>query len=157
MLEKYQPALAPYVPTVLRIVVGVTFVAMGIGKITNPAGFINFVTQLGFPAPGLIAWLPILLEPIGGALLIIGLGTRWLGIYFTLEMLITAFIVKAARGTGFVVSGKPGVGWELDLLLLAGALALVVLGAGQPSVDENIIQRREADALPLTTSRLRAN
>lgn len=150
MLDKYQASLAPYVPTLLRIVVGVTFVVMGLPKITNPSGFLGFVTQLGFPASGIIAWLPILVEPIGGVLLIVGLGTRWLGIYFSLEMLITTVVVKALRGTPFVVSGRPGVGWELDLLLLAGALALVVLGAGQLSLDENIIGRREATTTRLT-------
>jgi uncharacterized membrane protein YphA (DoxX/SURF4 family) len=38
---------------------------------------------------GVLAWLPILLEPIGGALLILGIATRWVAVYFVLEMLIT--------------------------------------------------------------------
>lgn len=142
MLQKYTSSWTPYSLTVLRIIVGLTFLLMGIGKISNPAGFIGFVTTLGFPAPGLIAWLPILLEPIGGLLLILGIGTRWLGGYFVLEMLITTFIVKAARGTPFIqVAGKPGVGFELDLLLLAGALVLFVLGSGEISVERLVLKR----------------
>ncbi len=142
MLQQSAKTLSPFVPTVLRVVVGLTFFIMGIGKIQNPAGFIQFVTTLGFPAPGLIAWLPILLEPIGGILLILGLGTRWISLYYVLEMLITSFIVKAARGTGFVqVAGKPGVGFELDLLLLAGAFALMVLGSGALSIERDVLKR----------------
>jgi uncharacterized membrane protein YphA (DoxX/SURF4 family) len=141
MLQVATKPLAPYSMTILRVIVGITFVLMGIGKIQNPAGFITAVTNLGFPAPGIIAWLPILLEPIGGALLILGIGTRWLSLYFIVEMLITAFIVKAARGTGFIVTGRPGVGFELDLLLLAGALVLVVAGSGALSVEHNILKR----------------
>lgn len=142
MLARYTQPLAPYAPTVLRVVVGAVFMFTGISKITNPPGFIGFVTTLGFPLPGLLAWLPILFEPIGGALLILGIGTRWLATYFVLEMLITAFIVKAVRGTPFIVGGgQPGTGWELDLLLLAGAFALAALGSGPISVERSLLRR----------------
>jgi uncharacterized membrane protein YphA (DoxX/SURF4 family) len=56
-------------------------------------------------------------------------------------MLITAFIVKAARGTPFIVTGRPGVGFELDLLLLGGALVLLVAGSGALSVEHNVLKR----------------
>jgi hypothetical protein len=50
--------------------------------------------------------------------------------------------VKAARGTPFIVGGgQPGTGWELDLLLLAGAFALAVLGSGPISVERNLLRR----------------
>jgi putative oxidoreductase len=149
MLERYQEPLAPYVPTVLRLIVGVTFIVMGLPKLENPAGFLRFVAQLGFPAPGVIGWLPVLLEPIGGLLLVLGLGTRWISLYFVLEMLITTVVVKALHGTGFTVSGRPGVGYELDLLLLAGSVALVVLGAGALSVDESLVKRMRPEAAAL--------
>jgi uncharacterized membrane protein YphA (DoxX/SURF4 family) len=141
MLQTATKPLAPYAMTVLRVIVGITFVLMGIGKIQNPSGFIGFVTSLGFPAPGIIAWLPIILEPIGGILLILGIATRWISLYYVLEMLITTVIVKAARGTGFIVSGRPGVGFELDLLLLAGALVLFVAGSGALSVEHDVLKR----------------
>jgi uncharacterized membrane protein YphA (DoxX/SURF4 family) len=115
---------------------------MGISKIQNPAGFIGFVTSLGFPAPGVIGWLPVILEPIGGLLLILGIGTRWLSLYFVVEMLIASFVVKAAHGTPFIqVAGKTGTGFELDLLLLGGALVLLVVGPGQPSVEQTVLKR----------------
>jgi putative oxidoreductase len=142
MLQSATKPLAPYAMTVLRVIVGITFVLMGIGKIQNPSGFIGFVTTLGFPAPGVLAWLPIILEPIGGALIILGIATRWLSLYFVIEMLITTFIVKAARGTPFIqVAGKPGTGFELDLLLLAGALVLLVAGSGALSIEHDVLKR----------------
>ncbi|HLZ09118.1 MAG TPA: DoxX family protein, partial [Chloroflexota bacterium] len=133
---------SPYVLSILRVIVGLTFMLMGLSKLQNPAGFIGFVTSLGFPAPGLIGWLPVIFEPIGGLLLILGIGTRWLSLYFVLEMLITSFFVKAAHGTPFIqAGGKTGTGFELDLLLLGGALVLLVLGSGQPSIEQNILKR----------------
>jgi uncharacterized membrane protein YphA (DoxX/SURF4 family) len=142
MLQMATKPLAPYTMTVLRIIVGITFVLMGIGKIQNPSGFITAVTNLGFPAPGIIAWLPIILEPIGGILLILGIATRWLSLYYVIEMIITAFYVKAAHGRPFIMpSGQSGVGFELDLLLLAGALVLLVAGSGAFSVEHDVLKR----------------
>ena len=94
------------------------------------------------PAPGVIGWIPIIMEPVGGLLLILGLFTPWLGLYFAVEMLITTIVVKAAHGTPFIVAGgRAGVGFELDLLLLAGALMLVVFGSGMISVERNVLKR----------------
>src|SRR5450755_4669 len=109
MLERYTQRFAPFVPTIVRIAVGIVFLFSGLPKLQNPPGFIGFVTNLGFPVPAVIGWLPVVFEPIGGLLLILGLGTRWLGGYFALEMLITTFVVKAMRGTPLIVSGgQPG-------------------------------------------------
>src|ERR1700730_5899015 len=93
VLQQYTKNWSPFTLTVLRLIVGLTFLLSGLDKIQNPSGFIGLVTALGFPAPGLIGWLTILLEPIGGLLLIAGIGTRWLSAYFVLEMLVTAFLV----------------------------------------------------------------
>src|SRR5579872_3342291 len=103
MLQSATKPLTPYAMTILRVIVGITFVLMGIGKIQNPSGFITgkFFTAL-FPGPlAILGWLPVILEPIGGILLILGIGTRWLSLYFILEMLVTAFYVKAAHGAAF--------------------------------------------------------
>ena len=139
MLNQYTDRLSPYTLTVLRIIVGITFLLMGLPKWQNPDGFLTFVGSLGIPS--FLGWFPLVLEPLGGLLLILGIGTRWISLYFVLEMLITTIVVKAARGTGFIVSGRPGVGFELDLLLLGGAFVLMALGAGQPSVEQNLLKR----------------
>jgi putative oxidoreductase len=142
VLQQYTKSWSPFTLTVLRVIVGLTFLLSGLGKIQNPAGFIGLVTTLGFPAPEFIGWLTILLEPIGGILLIVGIGTRWLSAYFVLEMLVTTFLVKLANGTPFAqVPSKPGVGFELDLLLLAGAFVLLALGPGEISIERNVLHR----------------
>lgn len=139
MLKQYTGSLSPYTLTVLRVIVGITFLLMGIPKWQNPAGFLTFVGSQGIPS--FLGWLPLILEPLGGLFLILGIGTRWISLFFVLEMLITTFVVKAAHGTGFIVSGRPGVGFELDLLLLGGAFILLALGAGQLSVEQILLKR----------------
>jgi putative oxidoreductase len=144
MLERYTKPLAPYAPTILRLMVGLTFLLHGLGKVEHPSGFLTTVARLGFPAAGVVGWIPIIMEPLGGVLLLVGLLTRWVGLYFVVEMAITAFLIKAAHGTPFIYA--KGTGYELDLLLLVGSLVLLLLGAGQLSLDQQLGRRRSPPA-----------
>ena len=63
------------------------------------------------------------LELVGGFLLIVGLGGRWLGLLYTGEFLVVSFYVLV-----------PIRGWmdaRLPIMLLAGALMLFVCGSGR--------------------------
>jgi putative oxidoreductase len=140
-LKRYTDAFAPYALTIMRVLVGITFLLHGLPKIRNLAGFTGFVTSLGLPLPGFFAILVVALEIGGGLLLILGVATRWVSLLFVLEMLITTLLVKLP-GPGFIAPGnQPGVGAELDLLLLACALILLCFGPGQLSIERNILKR----------------
>jgi uncharacterized membrane protein YphA (DoxX/SURF4 family) len=52
--------------------VGFIFLVYGLNKIQNPAGFEQMLTGLSFPAPAILSWFVIVLEVLGGALLIAG-------------------------------------------------------------------------------------
>jgi putative oxidoreductase len=139
-LRRYTDAFAPYALTLLRVLVGITFLLHGLPKIQNLAGFTGFVGSLGFPLPSFFAIFIMLLEVVGGLLLIVGLGTRWVSLLFALEMVVTTVLVKAS--VGFIAPpDAPGTGAELDLLLLASALVLLGYGPGPFSIDQNILKR----------------
>ena len=135
--------LEGYAPTLLRIMAGVVFFFHGWSKLQNPDGFIGFVGSLGFPVPVLFGWLVILLETLGGLLLIVGLGVRWVGLLLAVEMIFTTLLVKSRVGL-IAPSGQPGVGAEIDLMLLAVSLSLVILGAGELSIEQNLLGRSQA-------------
>jgi len=140
MIKKYMEPLAPYVPTVLRILVGLIFLLHGLPKWQGLDGFAGFLGSLGVPLTGLFAFLVALLETGGGLLLIIGLGTRWVALLFVIEMILTTLLYKV--NIGFISpTATPGVGAELDLLLLVCAFALAVLGSGPLSVEQNVLRR----------------
>jgi putative oxidoreductase len=140
MIKKYLEPLAPYVPTVLRILVGLIFLLHGLPKWQGLDGFAGFLGSLGVPLPGVFAFLVALLETGGGLLLILGLGTRWVALLFVIEMILTTLLVKV--NVGFISpTATPGVGAELDLLLLVCAFALAVLGSGPLSVEQNVLRR----------------
>jgi len=93
----------------------------------------NFA-QRGF-VPGLF-WGPLVavVEAVGGLCLIVGLLTRCWSAAIAIEM-----VVKVPHGARFVAIGGRGSGYELDLIYLAVALALVVLGGGFLSADQTLL------------------
>src|SRR5687767_5123554 len=111
-----QPAfltrLAPYAGTVLRIAMGVVFIAHGMQKFdAGVDGFAGFLTSLNVPLPELMKWVVPLLEVGGGILLILGLATRVVAVLFALEMVGTILLVKLDAG----LIGEGGTGAEIDL------------------------------------------
>ena len=122
----------------LRLAAGVVFTYHGWLKLDDVSGFAGFVDSLGIPAPTLMAYVVTYLELLGGIALIIGLATRYVAALFAIEMVFTTVLVKLDVG----LIATEGVGAELDILLLAIALSLVLTGAGRWSVDALIVGRR---------------
>lgn len=139
MLESIFASLNDWGLLILRLAMGIIFLAHGWPKLPGgpmggPTGFSGFLKQIGVPLPLFFAWVVVLLETVGAALLILGLGTRILAALFAIEMLVAAFVAK--RGfmkVGFMA--QQTTGWEFDFALLAGALALLFIGAGSLALD----------------------
>src|SRR5256886_11690105 len=80
---------APYAGVgelILRLALGITFLAHGRGKLKNPAAFAGFLRQIRVPAPLFSAWLVALLETVGAVLLIVGVATRLLALGLVIDM-----------------------------------------------------------------------
>lgn len=138
-MNKYAERLTPYVPLLLRIMVGLIFIFHGIPKVQNMGFFSEFVGQLGFPVPVVFAIIVTFIETMGALLLFIGFGVRWVAMLMAIEMAVTTALVKFPQ-YGFVASGLPaGAGAEFDLLILVASVVLFILGSGQLSMDKNFL------------------
>ncbi|EEK98665.1 DoxX [Bacillus cereus BDRD-ST26] len=88
---------------IIRIVLGVTFFMHGLTKfqsgIDNIAGWF---TSIGLP--GGLAYGVATVELVGGLLLILGLGVRYIGLLFALVMV--GAIVKVKWSAGLLGDGK---------------------------------------------------
>ncbi|MBV8085000.1 MAG: DoxX family membrane protein [Chloroflexi bacterium] len=146
--EAMKQSLTSLMLLVVRLVVGAEFVVKGVPKIMNTAGAERLAAGVHLPA--LFGWLPTIIEPLGGALLILGLATRWVSLYFMAEMVMTGIVSKLIlRGLAFSLPGnQPGVGWELDSLIFACVFALAVMGPGMIALDRVVaaLMRRDNPA-----------
>jgi len=98
--------------------------------------------ELGAPAPDVWAAATMLIELIGGTLLIAGLAVPAIGLVLFAEAL--AVFVLTAGDTGLPLTGGS---IELIVALGAASVLLAVVGAGRVSVDHMVvIKRREAEA-----------
>ena len=115
----------------IRIVAGVTFVAHGLPKFENIAGTQGFFDSIGLP-PELA--LPVgLLEVIGGIFLLVGVVTRISAALFIIDMIGAVVLVRLPDG--FVD------GYELESLLIAISVSLLITGPGRISVEWDILKR----------------
>lgn len=129
---------ADLAPLVLRLGIGLVFFLHGLQKFTDGSvGFAGMLTGLGAPAPGPTAWLVTLAELVGGALILLGLLTRLSTIPLILTMIGAILMVKADLGI-IAPMGAPMPGAELDIALLVGLVAILLLGPGRISVDHAV-------------------
>jgi len=108
----------------VRIIIGMIFIMHSLGKF-GP-GFAENLPNMGLPPE---MQFPIALaEFVPGVLLIIGGLTRISASLLSVVMLGAIFLVKGAEN----FTGRGGT--ELDILLLAGCLVIIVIGPGRISV-----------------------
>ena len=121
---------APYAALVLRIALGVMFIAHALLKVyvfTLP-GTVKFFESLGLPGP--LAYVTIWAEMIGGTLILAGAWSRWAAAAL-IPVLIGATWAHAGNGWLFTA---PNGGWEYPAFLAVAALAQALLGDGRLAV-----------------------
>ena len=123
----------------LRVSLGVMFLAHGlILKLFTfgLAGTAAFFVGVGLP--GSLAYVTFAAELIGGALLILGVQTRWVALALSPILLGAIFWVHAKNGWVFV---SPNGGWEYPLYLFVLCAAQVLLGDGPFALSPSWIPR----------------
>lgn len=127
--------IAPVAPLVLRLGLGIVFIAHGAQKMqAGPANFgATTLAGLGVPAPGIVGWLVALAELGGGLLVLLGLLTR-LATLPPIGVMVGALVLVKSQ-VGLIAPEGAGAGAELDLALLTGLVALLIIGPGPVSLD----------------------
>lgn len=128
----------PWGLTVLRVVVGAVFLMHGCQKlfVMGFHGVAGFLGVLGVPAPAVAAVVLTLVEFVGGALLVLGLFTRWAAWLLSIDMVMAILLVHLKKGFF-----NPQ-GFEYPLTLLAANIAIALAGPGAASMD-GAIRKRE--------------
>lgn len=149
--------LSDWVLLPLRLTIGLGFVVHGYAKLDRgPDAFASILQAIGVPRPHLTAWITSLLEFFGGMSFMAGLLVVPLTVPLAAVMLTAMFSVHLRYGFSSIrlravtTSGAEfgPIGYELNLLYLAGLLTLALGGAGKVSLDQ-VLRRRHLDARPL--------
>src|SRR5262245_52788247 len=128
----------------LRPVAGLGFVQPGYAKLAHgPDNFIGILHAIGVPLPHLLGWATIVVEIVGGLLILCGALVPLASVPMIVVLLVAILTVHLPNGFSSIKLlsydfagahfGQPG--YETDLLYIAALLSLCLGGAGPFSVD----------------------
>jgi putative oxidoreductase len=143
--------LSQWVPLPLRLVIGIGFMVHGWAKLSRgPSDFAKLLTQIGAPLPEATAWVSTFVELLGGLAIFVGAFVEVVSVPLIVMMLVAIFTVHLKYGFSSINTigltpngpkfGPPG--YEVNLLYIAGLLALFLGGAGELSFDRLLSRRR---------------
>lgn len=133
-----------YAPLCLRLAIGSGFIVHGWAKISRgTAGFAKLLTYLDIPFPQFAAPVTAYVELIGGVAIFVGAFVVISAIPLIITMLVALLTIHISHGFSSVNTigltsegpqfGPPG--YEMNLLYIAGLVALMLTGAGRLSLD----------------------
>ena len=115
----------------LRLALGIIFLYHGYLKLSNLSQTAQFFqNNVGFP--GFIGYLVGFVEFFGGLFLILGILEKWASIGVGIIMLGALYFKIFVWKVPFFAMDKTG--WEFDLILLASAISIFILGGGNYSI-----------------------
>jgi putative oxidoreductase len=129
---------APHAALLLRLALGTMFVAHALLKLfvfTLP-GNAQFFQSLGLP--GALGYATFGAELLGGVLLILGVGTRWVALALVPILLGAAWV---HFGNGWLFTAKNG-GWEYPVFLTVAAVVQALLGDGAYALGGSLTRSR---------------
>lgn len=122
--------LKTYLTPLGRLLLSSVFIWAGFGKLMNPSGTAQYFAGLHIPVPNVAVWVVIVVELLGGLMLLVGLKTRWVAAALAIFCLITGFAIHLPVGD------TPNmINFYKNLAMTGGFLYVISYGAGALSID----------------------
>jgi uncharacterized membrane protein YphA (DoxX/SURF4 family) len=141
----------------VRGAVGAVFFVSGLMKFLFENQGPGRFAKIGLPAPHELAYFVGVVEVTCGALLLVGLFTRYAAVPLVIDMVVALAATKVPLLFGVgpePVAAAPKMGFwafayqsRLDLTMLSACVFLAVVGGGLWSVDAILLRRRGEHAL----------
>jgi putative oxidoreductase len=116
---------------------GTLFLVAGIMKAADLGGTTAYMTRLSLPMPMVMAYLSVIIEVVGGALLIIGWQTRRTAWFLVLYLLVATGIAHRFWEYPQAQRGNQINHFLKNLALTGGMLFIAAFGPGRPAVDKS--------------------
>lgn len=116
---------------ILRATLAILILFHGMAKITGGVGFISgLLEQAGLPGP--LGYLVLVGEVVAPLMVLLGLWARAGALVIAFNMVVALLLVHT--GDLFRLNDTGGWAVELQVLLMASAVAVTLLGAGRYSI-----------------------
>ena len=137
MLKRFLFANNPYDLglTIVRIFAGIIIIPFGMEMFDAEAmsGYTKWLTDIGLPLPGFMAYVGKVAELVGGIFLILGLLTRLASVFLMITMAVITFVMSSGSIT------------DMTFLLLLLFAVYLFSGGGKYSVDALIAKKLKND------------
>jgi len=124
------------IPAFGRLLIALIFIRGGISKLGSVAATAATMRNHGIPYPDILVWGAIILELVGGLMLVAGLYTRWVALalfFYTLSLALIFHPYWTISDPA--VARTEGNSFFGHLSMMGGMLFVVAFGAGAYSVD----------------------
>jgi len=122
--------LRGYAAPLGRVLMAIIFILAGFQKLQNPSGTAQYFAHVNIPLPDIAVWVSIVVELIGGLLILVGFQTRWVAIILAAFCLVTGFGVHLPVG-----DQNNMIHFLKNLAMAGGFLYIFAYGAGKLSID----------------------
>jgi putative oxidoreductase len=112
-----------------RLLMSSLFIWAGYTKlfVFGPSGTAGYFASVHIPIPDVAAWIVIIIEIIGGLMILVGFQTRWVALVLAIFCLITGFGVHLPVGDQANM-----INFYKNLVMAGGFLYVFAFGAGHP-------------------------
>jgi putative oxidoreductase len=132
-MRRYLPLNLDLALLILRLALAAILLYHGIPKLMNFSQTVAGFQSMHIPAPSVSAGFALIVEVIGGLLILFGVAVDLAGLLVIIEMLGAIFLVHWANGFDFTKGG-----WEHPFSVLVMALALALAGAGDYALGRRV-------------------
>lgn len=119
-------------PLIARVSIAAIFLLSGVAKLTAPAGTIGYIASAGLPLPEVGYAIALLVEIVGGLLLVVGYRTRLVAAALALFTVAAAVFFHNALG-----DQNQFIHFFKNIAIAGGLLQIVAYGAGRLSFDKD--------------------
>ena len=121
---------------ILRVWIGVVMLAHGVKHLRGREKTTRWLESMGFRGASM-QWVGMAFGEIGAGLFIALGALTSVAVAGTASMMVVAYLTVHRRA-GFWITARPDEGWEYVATILAGSIAIGLLGPGEWSIDSAV-------------------
>lgn len=124
-----------FLPALGRILLALIFVLAGFGKFSTTDATAAQMASHGIPYSNILVWGAVLLEFVGGLMLLTGLLARWVALVFAFYLVALAVMFHAYWAMPAAQMREQHAAFFEHIAMIGGMLYVVAFGAGPLSFD----------------------